>query len=688
MNLNSFFNPQSIAIVGVSQDEKKVGYLVAKNCIEQGFDGELYLVNPRYEVLLGKKVHPSLTSIQQHVDLVVIALPVERIMPLLDEMKALDIHFAVIFAAGFKEVGKEGAQKEKELFEKARSYGITFLGPNCIGFINANAKINTTFLKGIGPTGNIGFISQSGALGSLIQDYFANHRNLGFSTFISLGNKTQIDECDALEYLADDVHTKVIAMYLEDVKGGERFVEVVSRISRKKPIVILKSGSTKEGSQAAISHTGSMIGDDGVFEAVFEQCGAVRAHSFDEFLSLLRLFSYGKAPLTKNILVLSNAGGAGVLLTDELIKNHCSLITVSEHTKEEIMKAMGSHRVTLHNPIDLLGDASAFHYQQTIASTMKEKDIGSVIILLTPQANTEIEETAKVIADAQQQFETPFFPIFMGEKSVEGSHIFFEEKHIVSFSTYDCLPRALSKILKYREYCQSDVSHFTVTADAKKKAVLQTIKESEQEKSNVIDYMESISLLRTYNITVCPTVKIKSVGEIKNNKAIVYPAVAKLFSKTITHKTDVKGVYVNIQNENEMEKACTAILSIPGADGVIVQTMVKGYELIVGAKRDPVFGPVVAVGLGGVLTEIIHDSLLMTYPFSAEQFIRKMGEKKWSKLFEGYRGGKKIDIEKLYTIAYGVGELMRSSDKIKEIDINPLIMTDTGLFAVDVRIVI
>ena len=687
MKLDSYFSPRSIAIVGVSENPQKVGYLVTKNCIDQGFDGELYLVNPKFTELLGKKVYPSLTSIQKKVDLVVVAVPVDGIPLLLEEMKALDIHNAVVFAAGFKEVGAEGIEKEKLLEEKARAYNITFLGPNCIGFVNTHTRVNTTFLKGTTPQGNIGFVSQSGALGSLIQDYFINHHNLGFSTFVSLGNKTQIDECDVLEYFEDDPQTKVIALYLEDVRSGERFKQVVSRISRKKPIVILKSGSTKEGSQAAVSHTGSMIGDDGVFSAVFEQCGAIRAEYFGEFMSLLRLFSYGRVPISENVLILSNAGGAAVLLTDELIKYHCSLETISEETKKDIMNSMGSHRVTLHNPIDLLGDASAFHYRSTIAATMKEKNVGSVIILLTPQANTQVEETAKVIADAQVEFITPFYPIFMGEKSVGDSHLFFEEKQIVSFTTYDFLPRALSKIMKYQRFCKNSDTFPDPPLDEKKQLEM-AITHAKEKKLLVLNFIQSLSLLQTYGIQVCETKTVKSVAEIDDNFAHSYPVVAKLFSEKITHKTDVKGVFVNLQNRQELQVACTDILQIEDAEGCIIQPQVKGYEFIVGAKRDHTFGPVIAVGLGGVLTELIGDPFLMVYPFTKEYFLQKLAEKKWHKLLEGFRGSAMIDAEKLYKVAYGLGELMQASGEIKEIDINPLIMTDVDFVAVDVRIVI
>ena len=325
MNLTSFFNPTSIAIIGVSHEKTKVGYLVASNMIEQGYEGKLFFVNPKGGSILGKEVYTDIAQITEQIDLAVLAVPAHVAVVMLDQLHKQNITNIVLFAAGFKEVGESGMENEQALLTKAKEYGMTILGPNCIGYVNTVLKINTTFLKSTPPQGNIGFISQSGALGSIMVDEFVARHNLGLSYFVSMGNKSIIDESDMLQFLADDDNTQVIAMYLEDVKDGEKFKQTLRNATLRKPVVILKSGTSEEGSKAALSHTGGMAGDDGIFTALFKQCGAIRARDYIEFSTLLHMFSFDRVPTNNHILVLSNAGGVGVLLADELVAENLSL---------------------------------------------------------------------------------------------------------------------------------------------------------------------------------------------------------------------------------------------------------------------------------------------------------------------------------------------------------------------------
>lgn len=679
MSLQPFFNPNSIAIVGVSENTKKVGYLVAKNCIDQGYKGELFLVNPKFSELLGKKVYKNLAEIGKTVDLVVLAVPADPAIALLEEVGKSGCKNVVLYAAGFKETSATGQQKEMQLREKAEQYGIRILGPNCIGFVNTINNANVTFLKYPSPPGNIGFISQSGALGSLIVDYLVGHKNFGFSYFISLGNKTMIDECDALEFLGSDPDTKVVAMYLEDVKEGERFKKLLAEVSRKKPVVILKSGATAEGSKAALSHTGSMMGNDQVYSAVFSQNGAIRAHEFYEFMAILKVLSYGRAPKSRNILILSNAGGAGVLLTDELIEQHLSLVTITEEAKKEIIATMGEGRITFHNPIDLLGDASAFHYRQAIASTIKEKDIGAVIILLTPQANTEVPETTQVIADAQRQFDKPIYPIFMGERSVGNSHAAFEQEKIASFSSYDFLPKAVSKICSYQDWLAvqstsvSAVSPAPVTLPDKK----------------LLNLTESMAVIAGAGIKTAPLSLVSSrEGLTVQAAAMGYPLVAKIASETITHKTDVRGVIPNITSEAELLQAWDDLTKVTGENRIFLQKMAKGYELIVGGKRDPVFGPVVLFGMGGIYAELLKETVLFVSPFTMADLEKELKPSKIMKLISGFRGAKPLPLPVLYDQLSRLGQLMATHPEIAEIDINPLMVEEGVPYAVDGRVIL
>ncbi len=683
MSYQSFFNPASVAIIGVSEDTKKVGYLVAKSLLDQGYKGEVYFINPKYQELLGKKVYPSLTAVGKPVDLTVLAVPGDIALKMLDEIKDNGCKNVVLFAAGFKETSEQGALKEEILTQKIKKYGMNLLGPNCIGFVSTKSGTNVTFLKHPAPIGNIGCISQSGALGSLMVDYMVGHKNFGFSYFFSLGNKTVFDECDALEFLMEEENTAVIAMYLEDVKNGSRFIDTLTRASKKKPVVILKSGSTEEGSKAAVSHTGSMMGDDAIYSAVFNQCGAIRAKQLFEFMALLKIYAYNRAPQSKDILILSNAGGVGVLLTDELIKRNMSLVTVTEEVKQGIIKTMGSGRISFHNPIDLLGDASAFHYKSAIRATIKEKRTGAVIILLTPQANTEIEETASVIAEAQEWFDTPIYPVFMGEASVGNSHTFFEEKKIASFSSYDFVPIAIAKIIRYKNWLE----------EQEEKNVNENIQNSNPLKlpndKKLLNLTESMGLLHDIGIPVLDLHLVTGKDElVAKAKELGYPLVGKIASDKITHKTDVKGIVTNIKDVEDLFLAWKELTSVTGDEKMYIQKQVKGHELIIGAKRDHIFGPVVLVGLGGIYAELLQEVARFVYPFTYESFEHGIKLTKMKKLIAGFRGSKPIDVKKLYVLASTVGKLFVDNSSIMELDINPLIMVDGEPIAIDGRVVL
>ncbi len=681
MDLHTFFNPSSIAIIGVSENPKKVGYLVAQNLIRQGYKGEIYFINPKFDTLFDKPVYKDIKEIGKPLDLVVLAVPADAAMHILDDLKTIGIKNIVLYAAGFKEAGVEGALKEQNLVAKATQYGMTILGPNCIGYVSTISQANVTFLKHAAPKGNVGFISQSGALGSLMVDYLVGHENFGFSYFMSLGNKAVIDECDLLSFLKDDPDTKVIAMYLEDVKRGDEFKRILEETTKIKPVVILKSGSTSEGSKAAGSHTGSMVGDDMVYATVFEQYGAIRAGQFFEFMAILKIFSFGRQPTSKDILILSNAGGIGVLLTDELIKNKLELVTVPEDVKEAIKKNMGGDKVTIHNPIDLLGDASAFHYRQAIAATIQQKHIGGVIVMLTPQANTEVEETAKVLAEAQSSFSKPIFPIFMGEKSVGQSHFLFEKEKMASFFTYDFLPSALAKITHYQDH----ILHKTVT----KTRLIDPSKRISIPKKPLLTPFETNQVLASAGIDAVSLFKANSAGEVSTLiHEIGFPFVMKIASEKITHKTEVKGVRINIQSEKEALAEYRDLCDVTNETGVYIQKMMKGHELIIGAKRDNQFGIVLLLGLGGIYAELLKTMVSFIYPFSFEYMVKMIRTSPIQKIMDGFRGSAPVDEESLYELLDNVGMLMNTYSQVKEIDLNPTLVSDAGLHIVDGRMIL
>lgn len=536
---SKIFNPSSIAILGVSTETYKVGHLVAKNLIAQGYKGDVYFVNPKGGELFGKKIYKSLNEIKKPIDLAVLAVSVDIVLSLLDEINNLGIKNLLIYAAGFKEVGGDGIDKERELFEKAQKYGLNILGPNCVGYINTEKNINLTFLRNKAPVGNIGVISQSGALGSLMLDYYNTHQNLGLSHFISLGNKTILDESTALEFLFKDKNTEVIALYLEDVTDGEKFRKTLEKITKIKPVIILKSGKTTEGAKAALSHTGSLVGEDDVYQAVFDQSGAIRADNLDQFMLLLKIFSYKKIPLSEKVLIITNAGGVGVLLTDELIKNRLKMLTITEKTKKILDKKLSKfHKITIHNPIDLLGDAQANNFKIVMDEALKDRNIGSVIVLLTPQANTQVGETAKVIVDIQKNIKIPIYAIFLGGQAIEESLSFFEKEKVTGFSTFNFLPQSIGKILKWQEYAKKTLE--THDHSIHKLTILGNKNEIESvfhsnKNNSFLSVMDSLDIFRMTDIPIAGFSLIKSKEEIDSIiEKIGYPVVLKINSEKIS----------------------------------------------------------------------------------------------------------------------------------------------------------
>ena len=695
MDLQKFFNPQSIAIIGVSHDKKKVGYLVASNMIEQGFAGKLFLVNPKGGKILRREVYSDIKEIKEPIDLAVLAIPAGPALKYLEVLKKMNITNVVLFAAGFKENGGEGLDREKELIDKCTEYGITLLGPNCIGYINTSQGINTTFLKHVAPDGNIGFVSQSGALGSVLVDELVARHNLGLSYFVSMGNKTILDESDVLDFLAHDDKTHVIAMYIENVTDGEKFKQTLTRVTKIKPVIVLKSGTTEAGSKAAMSHTGGLAGDDSIFTAVFKQCGAIRARDYIEFTTLLELFSFDRVPTSDSVLVLSNAGGAGVLLADELVAEDLSLVTVSNHTKDQLTKVFGdSKKITVHNPIDLLGDASAFDYEKAIAETIQEREIGAVVILLTPQANTEILETAKIIIKAQQGFDKPIYPVFMGKDSVQVAHDLFEQCKLASFRYFDYLVLAIGKAVRYKQYISNNAGHVEqypdIQIDDKNKKTIQKLLAAGKDK-DFLNLFDSLTILEKVGVPVSPLYRVYTEPELRiAAKEHGFPLTMKIASDQVTHKTEVRGVVPNIPTLSELTKEFQRMTRATETKtkGVFVQPQAHGYEVFIGAKRDPTFGVVMVFGLGGIYAELFKDVTTRVYPFSQREFIRMAKETKMFKLLAGFRGNAPIDLGLLYDVIYRICYLMCEYPAIKELDINPLFVSAENVTAVDARIIL
>ena len=692
MSINRLLNPRSVAIVGVSKNPHKVGHLVARNMLNQGFQGKLCFINPKGESVLGCKSFSSLAETGIKFDLVVLCIPAEKAVSYLDLIIENGCTNVVLFAAGFGEVATEkGNDLERDLKQKIKDNGINLLGPNCIGFINTNLSVNATFFQDVAPSGKISIISQSGALGTAFLDYVVANSKIGISHVISLGNKTFINESDCLEYLKDDPRTKVIGMYLEDVKDGDRFLDILNEVTKIKPVIILKSGRTSAGTQAALSHTGSIASDDDVFSSAVCKVGGIRAETYAEFEMLLKLYNFSAIPTNKRILVLSNAGGMGVLLTDELVASGLELVTVDAEVAQSLNKAFeASKKISVHNPIDLLGDASAFDYQKAIELTMKEKEIGGIIVLLTPQANTQIMETAKVLQGIHSKFNfKPLYPIFMGKDSVSQAHDFFEDNGLASFRYSSELPRALCKIIESENTRKINTRLYPDTIldsmlEARALDARAVFAEYDA-RALFLNQYDSLTLMSYAGLKVALPYLASSENDLYLiSKKEGYPLVLKTASTEVTHKTEIKGVITGITLYEELKKSFEKL----GSDPCYVQQQCEGHELFVGAKRDNVFGVIVLVGIGGIYAELFKDIAQLVFPFTFSEFISSTESTKLKKLYSSFRNMPSISQRELYEACYKVGSLLSSIKNIKEIDINPLIATKNGLIAVDARVII
>lgn len=693
MNLERFFSPKSVVIVGVSKNEKKVGHNIAKNMLKQGFSGKLFFVHPSGETILGKKTHTSFDTIKSQVDLAVLAVPADIALTVLNSLHTIGCKNAVIISAGFEEDPTPDGKKRAERLQKiVQKHQITLLGPNCLGFVNTEHNINTTFLKQSLPSGNISIISQSGALGSAFSDYVVTKTHLGVSHFISLGNKSSIHEAHLLGYLLKDKTTHVIGMYLEQVSDPEEFRHALQEVSQKKPVIILKAGRTKEGSEAALSHTGSLVGDDESIDALITQSGAIRADSYAEFETLLKLCSYNAIPKNENMLILSNAGGMGVLLSDEIVQSGLSLVTISKKTKETLSTefSRGKH-ISLHNPIDLLGDASAFEYDRAISATEQETNLGAVLVLLTPQANTEIMKTATVLHTAQKHSPYPIIPIFMGKQSVSRAHSFFEKQGMPSFRYFASLAKSLKKLVGYQKRKKMNQTIDSTNYSLEVSTHKLDIKSLFLENTSVafLNQYDSMKILDWSGIRNAPVYHVVSQKDLARVVRIAgFPLVAKISSKKITHKTEVEGVITQITTLEELKNAYATLTSLSGKKaGCYLQKQFKGHELLVGVKKDPLFNIITVIGVGGIYAELLKQTVQFVHPYSYEMFeyiLKQSPVYRFTKEFRGIGG---IKPQRLYEITMRLGALLDQNPEIEAIDINPLITHGASYVAVDARVI-
>jgi acetate---CoA ligase (ADP-forming) len=675
INLKTLFNPRAVAVIGAADEPKKLGYAIFAN-LAGNKKRKVYPVNPTFKKVMGRHCYASIKKISAPIDLAVIAVKPEIVPVVLKECGEKKIHHAIIITAGFKEIGPEGEKRERELKAIAKKYKINLVGPNCLGVMDTHSNLNATFGNDLPKAGSIAFVSQSGAVGTAMLDWAALF-GVGFSKFISFGNEAGATENDFLEYLGADKQTTAILMYLEGVSDGQRFFRLAKRICKKKPVLILKAGISERGQQAVSSHTGSLAPSHEVFKTACRQSGVMVVESLGEMFDGARLFNAGFLRAPNNWVILTNGGGPSIVTADLIeAQNNLSLCDLSEAVKKKLRVVLPPS-AAVGNPVDIIGDAPANRYAAALKILTAEKSVEGIIVLLTPQKVTEIKETAQVIA----KYKTlkPILPLFIGGQAVSAAAPLFAKNKIANFTDPEALVELVAAMAPKIPRKKSAVKHPS----------------SGQPAGRQMWFDEALVLLTKYGLHSVGTFVDKCQNLRRYHDKISFPWAMKVMSEQVVHKTDVGGVELNVNSIAEAEAAWeraskSVCAKFPGAkiDGFVVQPMIKGVELIIGMKRDPNFGPVIMFGLGGIFVEVLKDISIRLAPVDMDEAVQMISEIKSAPVLMGARGQKALDIKALAKILVALSHIALKEKSVLEIDLNPVIATESGVDVVDTRIIV
>jgi len=702
-DLTRLFRPRSIAVVGASRKEGSVGHAVVQNLIHGGYTGVIYPVNPKAKGILGVPCFKDLNAIGEVPDLVVVVVPSRFVEQVVVEAAELGTRHLIVISAGFKEVGGEGAEREARLRQIARDRGLSILGPNCLGVIDTDPDVsmNATFGRDIPPQGCLGLISQSGALCAALLDY-AKGRGIGFSRFVSFGNKCDIDEVDLLQALADDPNTRAIMMYVEEITSGPRFLEAAHSITHgenPKPILVIKSGRTAEGAAAAASHTGSLAGSDELYNAVMKQAGVFRVDTASRLFDWAEIFTDPTLPAGRRTAIITNAGGPGIMATDDCIRSGLVLARFQEYTKKSLqfqLPVVGS----IKNPVDVIGDARHERYAAALDAVTADEGVDQVLVIVTPQTMTDVTEIAEVIGETKEFCNKPMAACLMGLVDVSGGVNLLRRKYgVPTFAFPDSAMRAMAAKARFAEWVRSEVRgyrQFDVDREAVSKLFEQEVAEG---RPHLIE-LKALEALKLYGFPTVPFALAASVGEaVAASSEMGYPVVMKIVGPKILHKTEVGGVALNLGDEAAVRSAYDAMLQRVrdrmGDDveiwGVLIQKMLPaGKEVILGVTRDERFGPVLMFGLGGIYTETFRDVAFRLAPIRENVADEMIHDIRSIRLLKGVRGEPPSDLAAVAECLMRLSQLVTDQPQIRELDINPLLVYPRGKGAIvaDARIIL
>lgn len=699
--LKAIFSPQRVAVIGASEREGSVGRTILWNLISNPFGGTVFPINPKRESVLGIKAYPDIASVPGQVDLAVIVIPAPYVPDVIGQCVDAGVKGAIVISAGFKERGPKGVELERQIMEQARRGNMRIVGPNCLGVMSPLSGLNATFAAAMARPGNVGFISQSGALCTAVLDW-SFEENVGFSAFVSVGSMLDVNWGDLIYYLGDDPHTHSIVMYMESVGDAASFLSAAREVALSKPIIVIKAGRTAAAAQAAASHTGSLAGSDEVLDAAFRRSGVLRVERISDIFNMSEVLSKQPRPRGRRLTILTNAGGPGVLATDSLISGGGELTELADDTMEALNGILPKHW-SHGNPVDILGDADAEVYKQSLEVVAQDPNSDGLLVVLTPQAMTFPTQTAELLRDYAQIEGKPLLASWMGGADISAGESILNRSGIPTFEYPDTAARMFNYMWQYEFNLQAiyETPEFpadsaTQTPDRERvKAIIDGVRASGR---TVLTEYESKAVLAAYLIpTVRTELAVSEDDAVASADAIGYPVVLKLNSETITHKTDVGGVILNLPDAAAVREAYQriqqSVTEKEGAehfDGVTVQPMEKldGYEIIIGNSLDAQFGPVLLFGSGGTLVEVFKDRALGLPPLNSTLARRMMERTKIYEALKGIRGRDPVDLAGLELLMVRFSQLVVEQPWIKEIDINPLLASPERLVALDARVLL
>ncbi|HEX6558976.1 MAG TPA: acetate--CoA ligase family protein [Longimicrobiales bacterium] len=693
--LDPIFKPRSIAVVGASRTANTIGHQILANLIRYGFTGAVYPVNPKADSVHSVKAYASVAAVPEAVDLAVISVPKDLVLGIAEDCGKAGVRGLVVITAGFKEVGGDGVRLETELVRIVDKYGMRMIGPNCMGVLNTDPAfaMNATFAPVMPPHGRTAFVSQSGALGLSVLDYAAEY-GIGISQFASIGNKADTSGNDLLLQWEDDPQVRVILMYVENFGNPRRFLEIASRITRKKPVIILKSGRSAVGAHAAASHTGALAASDLAVDALLAQAGVLRAGSIEELFDMAMAFGANELPRSPRTVVLTNSGGPGILLADALEPYSLELVDLHSSTISKLQKVLPPE-ASLRNPLDMIASATPANYRMVLETLLADPNIDAAVSIFVPPIGVQQTDVAEAIVSAARTApHKPVIAVLMGREGLPQGRAELSDAGVPAYVFPESAARGLYALNRYREWLERERDRnepLAVDTLRARSIVAKAVAEGRTR----LDEMEALELLEAYGIAAAPAQLATSAAEasaIANRMG--FPVALKIVSPNIMHKTDVGGVRVGLGHEADVREAYTEIVqnctrAVPDAivSGVLVQRMIKGGpELIVGVTRDALFGPLVMFGLGGIYAEALRDVAFRIAPVGnaeAEDMIHAIRARK---MLEGMRGQPPVDVASLKNILRRVSQLAVDVPEVQELDLNPLVAFNDTVIAVDARV--